>query len=51
MSDNEIREILRERKRKQRRAEKRAAVLEAAGGALAWSSLIFACFMMSVIGG
>ena len=51
MNDNEIKEILIERKRKARKAENRAAILEAAGTITAWAGLLWICFMLSVIGG
>lgn len=51
MSDEQIREILIQRKKKARRRANRAAVLEAVGDLLGWSSLIVICFMLSVIGG
>ena len=51
MSDEQIREILIERKKEARRRANRAAILEAVGGLLGWSSLIVICFMLSVIGG
>lgn len=51
MSDEQIREILIERKKEARRRANRAAILEAVGGLLGWSSLIAICFMLSVIGG
>ena len=51
MSDNEIRQILIERKRKARKAENRAAILEAVGMIIAWTGLLWICFMLTVIGG
>ena len=51
MSDNEIRKILSERKRQERKMEKRAAAIEVAGDLLGWVSLFGICFMLSVIGG
>ena len=51
MSDEQIRQILIERKRKARKAEKRAEVLEAVGMIIAWAGLFWICFMLSVIGG
>lgn len=50
MRDEDIRRILIERKRKERKQMKRAAVLDAAAGIAAWSSLFALCFMMSFIG-
>ena len=51
MSDEQIRQILIEKKRKARKAENRAAVLEAVGTIIAWAGLFWICFMLSVIGG
>ncbi len=51
MSDEQIREILIQRKKEARRRANRAAVLEVVGDLLGWSSLIVICFMLSVIGG
>lgn len=51
MSDNEIRKILIERKRQERKAQRRAEILETAGDMLGWASLFGICFMLSVIGG
>ena len=51
MSDNEIRQILVERKRQERRMQKREAIIEVAGGILGWSSIFFIGFMLAVIGG
>ena len=51
MSDNEIRKILAERKRQERKMEKRAAIIEMAGDLIGWASLLGICFMLSVIGG
>lgn len=51
MSDNEIRQILIERKREERRQERIEEIKEAAGGIIGWSSLFFLGFMLSVIGG
>lgn len=51
MSDEQIREILAERKRKERRRQNREAILEIVEGVVGWSSLFFICFMLSVIGG
>lgn len=51
MSDEKIREILIERKRNIRNAERRAETFEILGGLLGWSSLFVIGFMLSVIGG
>ncbi len=51
MSDNEIRQILIEKKRQKRKTEKRAEIIEMVGGFIGWSSLFFLAFMLSVIGG
>lgn len=51
MSDNEIRQILAERKRHERKTAKRAAIIEAIEGAIGWSSLFLIGFMLTVIGG
>ncbi len=51
MSDNEIRQILAERKRQARKAERRAEIIEAVEGFIGWSSLFIIGFMLSVIGG
>ena len=51
MSDNEIRQILIKKKRKQRRAEIRAEIIEGLGTLLAWAGLLWIGFMLSVIGG
>lgn len=51
MSDEQIRQILAEKKREARRKANRAAVFEVVGDLLGWSSLIGICFMLSVIGG
>ena len=51
MSDNEIRQILVERKRQARRAENRTAILEAVGTMIAWAGLLWICFMLTAIGG
>ena len=51
MSDNEIRQILLERKRQRRKEERRAEILEMAEGFIGWASLFAICFMLSVIGG
>lgn len=51
MSDNEIRRVLTERKRQERKEERRAEILEMAEGFIGWASLFGICFMLSVIGG
>ena len=51
MSDNEIRQILRERKKAIRRAEKREELRECIEGIIGFGGLMFICFMLSVIGG
>lgn len=51
MSDEQIREILIERKKEARGRAKRAEIFEAVGDLLGWSSLIAICFMLSAIGG
>lgn len=52
MSDSEIRRILADRKREERRKMKRRAMmLEVADGIVGWSCLIAICFMLSGIGG
>lgn len=51
MSDNEIREILAERKRRERRMQRREAIIEMVGGITAWGGLFFIGFMLAVIGG
>jgi len=51
MSDNEIRQILAERKRRERRIQRRETIIEVVGGLLGWSSIFFIGFMLAVIGG
>ncbi len=51
MSDNEIRQILAERKREERRMQRREAIIEMVGGIAAWGGLFFIGFMLAVIGG
>lgn len=51
MSDNEIRQILAERKKCERRMKRREKVLEITSGAIAWGSMLTICFILSVIGG
>jgi len=48
MSDNEIREILIERKKKQERLD---GLRDAAEGIIGFASLLILCFLISVIGG
>lgn len=51
MSDNEIRQILAERKRQERKQMKRRAeALEVAESLIGWASLFGICFMLSGIG-
>lgn len=50
MSDNEIRQILIERKRQEIRKQNRAALKEAAEAVLGWICLFAICFMLSAIG-
>ena len=49
MSDNEIRQILIERKRQDRKMQRRAEILETAGDVLGWASLFGICFLLSGI--
>ena len=52
MSDDMIRGILIERKRRERRKQQNKELIrEIAEGALGWGSLFFLGFMLSVIGG
>ena len=51
MSDEQIRQILIERKRQERKAERRAEILDAVGSIFAWGGMFWICFMLSVIGG
>ena len=51
MSDNEIRKILIERKKQERKIEKRAELIGIAGDLIGWASLFGACFMLAAIGG
>lgn len=51
MSDNEIREILIERKRRQRKQERMNELKDAAEGFIGFACLIALCFMIAVIGG
>lgn len=51
MTDNEIRQILIERKRQAREAERRAEIREMIEDIVGWASLFGICFMLSVIGG
>lgn len=50
-TDEEIRQILRERKKLQRRHEKLHAIKEAAEGIIGFASLMFICFMLTVMFG
>lgn len=51
MSDNEIRQIILERKRSERRKMKRRAMmLEMTESLIGWASLFGICFMLSGIG-
>lgn len=51
MSDNEIRQILRERKRAELKAERREEIKDIAEGFFGFGGLFFICFMLTVIGG
>ena len=51
MSDNEIRQILIERKRQEKKLQRREAVIEVAEDIAAWCGLFFIGFMLFVIGG
>ena len=51
MSDNEIREILIERKKRQRKQERLYALKDAAEGFIGFACLFILCFMIAVIGG
>lgn len=51
MSDNEIRRVLIERKRQERKEERKAEILDVVEGFIGWASLFGICFMLSVIGG
>lgn len=51
MSDNEIREILVEKKRQERRMQRRETAIETVEGIIAWGGLFFIGFMIAVIGG
>lgn len=51
MSDNEIREILIERKKMQRRQERLDGLRDAAEGFIGFACLFILCFMIAVIGG
>lgn len=52
MSDDEIRQILPERKREEiRKRNNRAVMIEVANGILGWVCLLAICFMLSGIGG
>ena len=47
MSDNEIRQILIERKRQDRKMQRRAEILEITGDILGWASLFAMAFMLA----
>lgn len=51
MSDEQIRQILIERKRQERKEERRAEILDTVGCIFAWASIFWIGFMLSVIGG
>ena len=51
MSDNEIRKILIERKKQERKIEKRTELIGIAGDLIGWASLFGVCFMLAAIGG
>ena len=51
MTDEQIRQILIDEKRKERKMQRRAEVLEMIEGIIGWSSLFVIGFMLSVIGG
>lgn len=51
MSDNEIREILIERKRRQRKQERLYELKDAAEGFIGFASLIILCFLIAGICG
>ena len=51
MSDNEIRQILIERKREARKAERREEIMECIEGLVGFGGLFFICFMLSVVCG
>ena len=51
MTDNEIGQILIERKKEARRAEKREELRECIEALIGFGGLFFICFMLSVIGG
>ena len=51
MSDNEIRQILIERKKALRKAEKREELREWIEAFAGFGGLLIICFMLSVIGG
>lgn len=50
MSDDQIRQILLERKREARRQQRRAKLIEAIEGIVCWAGLIWIGFMLSVVG-
>ena len=52
MSDNEIRQILIEKKRLERKKQQdRELIRELAENIIGWGSLFIICFMLTVIGG
>jgi hypothetical protein len=51
VSDNEIRSILIERKRKENKMKRRREIITTITEMSAWAGLLFLCFMISVIGG
>jgi len=51
VSDNEIREILIERKKRQRKQERLYELRDAAEGIIGFASLLILCFLIAVIGG
>jgi len=50
MSDNEIRQILIERKRQQRKAQRRAEIKEIAEGIIGWTMLFAGGYFAILIG-
>ena len=51
MSDEQIRQILIERKRQKRRLERREEIRAYIEGCIACAGLLWICFMLTVIGG
>lgn len=49
MSDNEIRKILAERKREERRMQKREIIIEVVEGIVGWVGIFTIGFMLSVM--